>query len=78
MNREALFTKLVFVEDTLIATVDLFGHPLVLEHVLEACRFLGTEADQRDDEYQAQFGGKTYFGEFAAAPKPRPGQAGYL
>jgi hypothetical protein len=78
LNSEALFLKYVFLDGTLTAVIDLFGNPLVTDHVYTACGLLGTEADQRDEELQSRFGGKPFFGEFAAAPKPRPGQGGYL
>lgn len=68
--------KWLLVDDTIIGVVELFGRPFTPDHVLSACALLGRVADEKDEALQAQFGGKTFFGDHSPA-KPPP-SAGYL
>lgn len=77
LNTELRFARLVCLDDTVIAAVDLFAFPLMAEHIVHACAVLGTVADSVDDLLQAEFGGRTAFGEFRPRPRDRT-NAGYL
>ena len=75
LNRDSVFIKWVAAEGTLYASIDLFGSPLQLDHVLNACGVVGGAADDLDEQLQERLGGSTFFGEF----KPRPlAIGGYL
>jgi len=64
INSEIRFARLIFTEGTVIAALDIFAAPLSAEHIDDACNVLGNIADQVDDLLQAEFGGRTAFGEF--------------
>jgi len=77
LNSNSTFVKWLFVDNTIIATMDLFGWPLQETHVLNACGVVGNSADDLDDQLQERFGGKTFFGEHVT-PKYQPNVFGYL
>ena len=77
LNAEHFFTKWFVTDGVLIACVDVFGTPLVADHVLHACGVVGEIAGSLDEELQDRFGGRTFFGEWKG-PKPVPGTGGYL
>lgn len=64
INGKIRFARLFFTEGTVIAALDIFAVPLSAEHITDACSVLGNIADQVDDLLQAEFGGRTAFGEF--------------
>ena len=64
INAKLSFARLMLTDNAVIAALDIFAIPLLAEHVAEACRVLGQIADQVDDLLQAEFGGRTAFGEF--------------
>lgn len=77
INADLRFARLVVIDTTVIAAIDLFAFPLVADHVAHACVVLGNVADQVDNLLQAEFGGRTAFGEFRSRPRRRD-TAGYL
>jgi hypothetical protein len=77
LNLNSTFVKWLFVDNTIVAAMDLFGWPLQETHVLNACGVVGNSADDLDDQLQERFGGKTFFGEHLP-PKYQPNVSGYL
>ena len=75
LNARNLFVKWLVDGSVVVVTVDLFGRSLPDEYVLNACGIVGAASNETDEGLQAEFGGKTYFGEM----KPPPhGVGGYL
>lgn len=64
LNTRIKFARLFESKGTIWAAIELFAAPFVVEHVVEACRYLGALADDMGGALQAQFGGRTTFGEF--------------
>lgn len=77
LNDRTMFTKWWSVGNSVLAGVDLFGSPLVEQHVLHACGVVGETVDGIDEQLQADFGGRTFFGELVRS-KPPTGAHGYL
>jgi hypothetical protein len=68
LNAKVRFARLFELEGTIYAAVEVFGHPFVAEHVANACKILGELADGIDEMLQAEFGGRTAFGQFRPLP----------
>ena len=62
LNSRLRYGRLFWVDGTVMAAIDLFATPLVVEHVVQACRILGEMTDELDEGLQAQLGGRTAFG----------------
>lgn len=77
LNHHATFVKWHVHEAVVVASIDLFGAPVVEQHVLHACRVLGESADQLDEQLQRTFGGRTFLGDYKPPVSP-PGVGGYL
>lgn len=60
-NTGARFVRFVTVDDTVIASYDLFGRPFVPDHVVHAVGVVGELADSIDDEFCDRFGGHAFF-----------------
>jgi hypothetical protein len=75
LNGRTMFAKWLVEGAVVIVAMELFGRDLPGDHVVDACRIVGTSANQMDEALQDEFGGKTYFGEMK--PPPR-GTGGYL
>jgi len=76
LNGQHLFVKWLISDGSVVASVDLFGDPLAAQHVLHACGVLGETVNELDEQLQEQFGGRTFFGEYA--PPKILGHGGYL
>lgn len=76
LNGQHLFVKWLISDGSVVASVDLFGDPLAGQHVLHACGVLGETVNELDEQLQEQFGGRTFFGEYA--PPKILGHGGYL
>ena len=75
LNAQNMFVKWLVDGSVVVVTMDLFGRGLPSEYVLTACGVVGSASNEMDEPLQAEFGGKTYFGE----TKPPPhGVGGYL
>ncbi len=77
LNRQFALTKWMVEAGAVIAMVDLFGSPMVEQHVLHACGVVGDIANSVDEELQDRFGGRTFFGEPSSPATTRP-TGGYL
>lgn len=75
-NVETAFARLLHVNGTVIAAMELFGVPYQPAHLLAGCELVGELADDVDDELAARFGGRTFFGEKVVRHPLE--QAGYL
>jgi hypothetical protein len=64
VNARLTFARVLVVDDTIFATVDVLAVPFVADHVAHACNLLGALADEFDGLFQQEFGGRTAFGEF--------------
>jgi hypothetical protein len=71
LNADTSFARLMHMGDTVFAAVDVPAAPLLPEHLDRAIVGLGKFADEIDDHLQADFGGRTAFGEFRAKPADR-------
>ena len=77
LNRQFALTKWMVEAGAVIAMVDLFGSPMVEQHVLHACGVVGDIANSVDEELQDRFGGRTFFGEPSSPATTQP-IGGYL
>lgn len=68
LNAKVRFARLFVTEGTVYAAVEVSASPFVADHVVSACGLLGRLADDIDEMLQAQFGGRTAFGEFRSKP----------
>jgi len=69
LNRQVRFARVFELEGAIYAACEVFAKPLVLEHVVHACRTMGEFVDDIDEGLQAQFGGRTAFGPALPAPE---------
>lgn len=77
LNGQQLFVKWAVHEETVVvASMDLFGDPLTIEHVLHACGVVGETVNAHDDQLQERFGGRTFFGDYT--PPKLDGDNDYL
>jgi len=77
LNVRSTMVKWHVVEGVVVASIDLFGAPVVEQHVLQACALLGDAADHLDEQLQSSFGGRTFLGDYKPPVNP-PGVGGYL
>lgn len=64
VNARIMFARVLVVDETIVAAVDVLAVPFAADHVAHACSFLGALADEFDGQFQQEFGGRTAFGEF--------------
>lgn len=64
LNAGLRYVRLFLTGDVVFAAMEVPAVPFVAQHVLDACVEIGRVADGIDDMLQAQFGGRTAFGEF--------------
>ena len=63
INANEIFVRSVFLNGSILATVDILAAPFVSAHVTEACVHFCTIADGMDGLLQEEFGGQTAFPE---------------
>jgi hypothetical protein len=79
LNRDLRFVQLYANGQTVMAAIQLFAAPFVPAHLLAALQILTQVADKHDDQLQAEFGGRQFFGEFRPPPQQSgPMTGGYL
>jgi hypothetical protein len=77
LNVRLPFLKWTVQDDAIIASVDLFGQPLVDQHVLDACELVAEAVAAEAGALQARLGGKTFLGTYQPPTEP-DASGGYL
>jgi hypothetical protein len=66
LNARVRFARLFESGGTIIAAMEVFEAPFVVEHVVHACRVIGELSNDLGERLQTEFGGKTAVGELRA------------
>ena len=72
LNRRVKFARFFQAGDRVVASLEVFTHPLVTEHLVAACEVLGDLVSSLDGELAREFGGKVAFEEEEENEKPAP------